>query len=536
MLQLKNICKYYKSGDGVVRALDDVSITFRDTEFVSILGPSGSGKTTMLNVIGGLDGYTRGSLVINGKSTEQFKAADWDAYRNNEVGFVFQNYNLIMHQTILQNVELALTLSGVGHKERRERSVAALTQVGLADHINKYPNQLSGGQMQRVSIARALVNNPSIIFADEPTGALDSETSVQIMDILKDISKTKLVVMVTHNPELAEIYSTRIVNVKDGRLVADSNPCEDGAAAAKIELDKPKKQKTSMSFLTAMRLSFANLKGKKGRTFMTAFAGSIGIIGIAIIMAISTGVNGYVKEMETEGNSSLTISKTKQESAFSSYSTDDSAEKKDASELEQSQSFSINNKVGANLKFSGTNDLESFINYVEQNPDEFMENLQSYQAEYNSKPIIYLDDVQNPKQIFPNSFLKSVTETDDITNDEKAQKIINLTNYSGSNVTFLPKSEDVYKDSGTVVAGSWPKDESECVLVLKSDGTLDDSLVYALGLRDSNEYITAINNFKNDMATGYPEKFDPMAFSNVLGKTFRVLNSAEMYQKQADGT
>lgn len=293
MLQLKNIVKTYKTGDLTQDALKGVSIAFRESEFVSILGQSGSGKTTMLNIIGGLDRYTSGDLIINGVSTKEYKDADWDYYRNNSIGFVFQSYNLIPHQSVLANVEMALTLAGVSKKERRERAIAVLKKVGLGDHIHKKPNQMSGGQMQRVAIARALINNPDILLADEPTGALDSETSVQIMELLKEIAKDKLVVMVTHNPELAEKYSTRIVRLLDGKIVSDSNPYTE----KEEQVEKVRHKKISMSFLTALSLSFNNLKTKKGRTLLTAFAGSIGIIGIALILSLSTGMSTYISDV-----------------------------------------------------------------------------------------------------------------------------------------------------------------------------------------------------------------------------------------------
>ncbi len=303
MLQLKNVVKTYKTGDLTQDALKGVSIAFRESEFVSILGQSGSGKTTMLNIIGGLDRYTSGDLIINGVSTKEYKDADWDYYRNNSIGFVFQSYNLIPHQSVLANVEMALTLAGVSKKERRERAIAVLKKVGLGDHIYKKPNQMSGGQMQRVAIARALVNNPDILLADEPTGALDSETSIQIMELLKEIAKDKLVIMVTHNPDLAEKYSTRIVKLLDGQITSDSNPYN----ANEEKREKIKHKKISMSFLTALSLSFNNLRTKKGRTLLTSFAGSIGIIGIALILALSTGMNGYIADVQRDTMASYPI-------------------------------------------------------------------------------------------------------------------------------------------------------------------------------------------------------------------------------------
>ena len=368
MLQLKNIVKTYVTGDMTQNALQDVSINFRENEFVSILGQSGSGKTTLLNIVGGLDRYTSGDLIINGVSTKQYKDADWDYYRNSSIGFVFQSYNLIPHQSVLANVELALTLAGVSKKERRQRAIAVLTKVGLADHIHKRPNQMSGGQMQRVAIARALINNPDILLADEPTGALDSETSLQIMELLKEIARDKLVIMVTHNPELAEAYSTRIVRLLDGHVVSDSNPFHEDD----IVVQPKKHRKISMSFGTALSLSFNNLRTKLGRTLLTAFAGSIGIIGIALILSLSTGIQNYINDIQRDTLTSYPISILKSESSLAGMlsARQEYMEEKESMDRQEDTVYS-NNQMYAlfNAAFTGqdvTNDLKALKAYLDQ--------------------------------------------------------------------------------------------------------------------------------------------------------------------------
>ncbi len=371
MLEIKKVSKIYETAGFKQKALDEVSIKFRENEFVSILGQSGSGKTTLLNIVGGLDQYTKGDLIINGISTKEFKDRDWDTYRNHRVGFVFQSYNLIPHQTALQNVELALTLSGVSKEERRKRAKDALVKVGLEDHMNKRPNQMSGGQMQRIAIARALVNNPDILLADEPTGALDSETSIQVMELLKEIAKDKLVIMVTHNPDLAEEYSTRIIKLLDGKVVNDSNPLskKEEEQEKKNEKDaKEKTNKTHMSFFTALSLSLNNLLTKKGRTILTAFAGSIGIIGIALIMSLSNGVQEYIKRVEEDTLSSypLTIQKTQVDTSSMMLSL--MGDNKDTSKYEEGKVYSINimNDVFSTLASEiKINNLEDFKDYLE---------------------------------------------------------------------------------------------------------------------------------------------------------------------------
>ena len=407
MLQIKNISKTYKTGNLVQRALDDVSLNLRDNEFVAILGPSGSGKTTLLNIIGGLDRYDSGDLIINGISTKKYKDRDWDSYRNHTVGFVFQSYNLIPHQTVLANVELALTISGISGKERRERAIKALEEVGLGDQLHKKPNQMSGGQMQRVSLARALVNNPDILLADEPTGALDSETSIQVMDLLKEVAKDRLVVMVTHNPELAYQYATRIVKVKDGKLLEDSDPYEIPEDEVPVPVHK-NMGKSSMSFLTALSLSFNNLKTKKARTILVSFAGSIGIIGIAMILSLSHGVNKYIEDMEEKTMSEYPLQITKTTTNMMSLSADMMTPSK--------KPTSTNNKVKEmqilTQLVSGTeyNDLKSLKTYFESGKSDIKNQTKAIEYDFGITPQIYLqEDNGKVRQVCPDQTLTSLS-------------------------------------------------------------------------------------------------------------------------------
>ena len=408
MLELKDICKRYVTTGFTQVALDHVSVAFRDSEFVAVLGPSGSGKTTMLNIVGGLDHFDDGDLVIDGISTLEYKDRDWDAYRNNRIGFVFQSYNLIPHQTILANVELALTLSGVGRAERRRRALDALARVGLADHVNKRPSQLSGGQMQRVAIARALINDPEILLADEPTGALDSATSVQVMDLLKEVAQDRLVVMVTHNPELAHQYATRIVELADGHITADSDPF-DPATAPRREAKAARR--TSMSFLTALGLSFNNLMTKKGRTIMTAFAGSIGIIGIAAILALANGVNDYIARVEEDTLSSYPLSITKQSMDISGMLSEDGTGQAQAGEKdddpEQIPEFMMLTDMFASV---GSNDLSGLKSYLESNPDDLDSYVNAIQYDYGLTPLVYIADTSDGAvQLNPNALSTAMT-------------------------------------------------------------------------------------------------------------------------------
>ncbi len=402
MLQLLNICKSYTTADFTQTALDNVSVSFRDNEFVAILGPSGSGKTTLLNIVGGLDHYDSGNLVIDGISTEQYKDKDWDAYRNNRIGFVFQSYNLIPHQTVLSNVELALTLSGVSRAERHDRAVAALEQVGLGDHVNKKPSQLSGGQMQRVAIARALINDPEILLADEPTGALDSKTSVQIMDLLTEIANDRLVIMVTHNPELAEQYATRIVNLSDGVIRSDTDPFVPTAKDLRVS-EKPVRR-TKMSFLTALALSFKNLMTKKGRTLMTAFAGSIGIIGIAAILALANGVNNYIKSVEEETLSEypLQIQSTGFDMTSMMFgAAGEGAEASGGAEDKGEDSVHVVEMVSNMVSSIGSNDLASLKKYLDSGESDIDQYTNAIEYTYNVAPQIYSSNTEKLRQVNP---------------------------------------------------------------------------------------------------------------------------------------
>ena len=404
MLQIRDICKEYRTGSLVQKALDKVSLNLRDNEFVAILGPSGSGKTTLLNIIGGLDRYDGGDLVINGISTKKYRDRDWDSYRNHTIGFVFQSYNLIPHQTILANVELALTISGIGKSERRRRARQALAQVGLGEQVQKKPNQLSGGQMQRVAIARALVNDPDILLADEPTGALDSETSVQVMELLKEVASDRLVVMVTHNPELAQEYATRIVNLKDGKIISDS---DEYVIREKMEPPEHRNMgKASMSFFTALSLSFNNLKTKKARTLLTAFAGSIGIIGIALILSLSTGVNAYIKDIEKETLSEYPLQIQSTGFDLSSIMVSDEA----AGDQEQKESGDIRVIEMVTDMFStmDSNDLESLKKYLDSGDSGIEEHTNAVEYSYDVVPQIYLQEEENVRQVNPDSSFESL--------------------------------------------------------------------------------------------------------------------------------
>ena len=470
MLELKNITKVYGTASEEVKALKGISIKFRESEFVSILGASGCGKTTLLNIIGGLDRYTTGDLIINGKSTKNFKDRDWDAYRNYKVGFVFQSYNLISHQTILSNVELALTIGGISKKERKERAIKALEEVGLKGHIHKKPNQLSGGQMQRVAIARALVNNPDIILADEPTGALDTKTSVQVMEILKKISKDKLIIMVTHNPDLAKEYSSRIIKILDGNITEDSNPI---LVEEPQKLETNKIGRTSMSFFTAFRLSLNNLLTKKGRTLLVSFAGSIGIIGIALVLAISNGFQAYVDSIEEDTLTSypLTIMQESTDiaSAILSMTTKEENNEENTNEIKEEQYIS---KMLANLS---TNDLKSFNDYIEKNYDEVKDYLYTMQYGYSIEPTIYTIDSSNKYvKINPNDMFSSFS--------------MGLAGMGmGSVFSQIVDEKDNLDKSYEILAGNWPKKYDEMVIVLSEKQSVSDFLLYSLGLRPFDE-------------------------------------------------
>ena len=521
MLQVKNIYKEYKTGNLVQKALDDVSLNFRDNEFVAILGPSGSGKTTLLNIIGGLDRYDKGDLIINGISTKKYKDRDWDSYRNHTIGFVFQSYNLIPHQTILANVELALTISGEPRNIRKKKAIKALEQVGLADHIHKKPNQLSGGQMQRVAIARALVNNPDIILADEPTGALDSDTSIQVMNLLKEVAKDRLVIMVTHNPELAESYATRIVSLRDGKILSDTNPYI-------IEKEKQKKpehknlRKTSMSFLTSLSLSFNNLKTKKGRTILTSFAGSIGIIGIALILSLSNGVNKYIRSVEEDTLSEYPLqiqsSGIDMSSLLIGASTGDTA-------YEETGDIKVNKMLTSMFSTIGSNDLVALKQYLESDSCPINEYAKDVEYTYDVTPIIYSADTENLRQLNPDITFSSLG----IGAGESSNSM--MSSMMSTNVFFqMPEDADLYESQYDVKAGKWPTNYNECVLVLTANGNISDFLLYTLGLRDYSEMDNWVTDFSNGKDVNTPENLGSYSYDDILGINFKLINSSECYE------
>ena len=521
MLQIKNVYKQYKTGSLVQKALDDVSLNLRDNEFVAILGPSGSGKTTLLNIIGGLDRYDKGDLIINGVSTKKYKDRDWDSYRNHTIGFVFQSYNLIPHQTILANVELALTISGVPRSKRREKAVKALEQVGLANQMHKKPNQLSGGQMQRVAIARALVNDPDIVLADEPTGALDSDTSVQVMDLLKEVAKDRLVVMVTHNPELAERYATRIVNLRDGKIRSDTDPYI-------VDENKHKKPvhknlgKTSMSFLTSLSLSFNNLKTKKGRTFLTSFAGSIGIIGIALILSLSNGVNTYISSVEEDTLSEYPLQIQSTGIDMSSLLM---GAANDTSEDEGSGEIKVSKQITSMFSTIGSNDLASLKQYLQSADCPINQYAKTVEYKYDVTPLIYSSDTNNLRQLNPDVSLASLGISSGVSNNSLMSSMMS------TNVFFqIPEDENLYKDQYDVKAGNWSTNYNECVLVLTSSGKVSDFLLYTLGLRDYSELQNLVNQFSNGEDVDTPEDLGSYSYNDILGITFKLINNSDCYQ------
>ena len=510
MLQLQHISKVYHTGDQEFHALKDISICFRESEFVSILGQSGSGKTTLLNIIGGLDQYTSGDLLIQGKSTKQFKDRDWDSYRNHTIGFVFQSYNLIGHQTALSNVEIAMTLSGVSKAERKKRAIEVLERVGLKDHLYKKPSQMSGGQMQRIAIARALVNDPKVVLADEPTGALDSETSVQIMDLLKDIAKERLVIMVTHNPELAQKYSTRIVQVLDGNILSDSNPCEPTEETKQVDIQFTK---TKMSFITALVLSFNNLLTKKGRTLLTAFAGSIGIIGIALILALSNGVSDYVKKVQEDTLVSLPLTISEQNQSNLLATSPDLSEKpyKDNHEL------GINTVLTNLLKKQiGKNDLASFKTYLEEHASKVESLTKDIRYRYNLQPFIYASDTSNgPKSILPSTLADEV----ETANQTMKGYLQNLNYWSE-----LSSDSSMLESKYDVLGGRFPQDKSELVLIVDENNQISDLLLYSLRIKEPSE----LNDTK---------KLDELSsqtyqYSDFIGKTFKAVVNTKRFVKE----
>ena len=526
MLQLLNICKSYTTADFTQTALDNVSVSFRDNEFVAILGPSGSGKTTLLNIVGGLDHYDSGNLIIDGISTEQYKDKDWDAYRNNRIGFVFQSYNLIPHQTVLSNVELALTLSGVSRAERHDRAVAALQKVGLGDHVNKKPSQLSGGQMQRVAIARALINDPEILLADEPTGALDSKTSVQIMDLLTEIANDRLVIMVTHNPELAEDYATRIVTLTDGVIRSDTDPYEPTAEDMRVS-EKPARR-TKMSFLTALSLSFKNLMTKKGRTLMTAFAGSIGIIGIAAILSLANGVNNYIKSVEEETLSEYPLQI--QSTGFDMTSMMLGAATGAGGNTGEAEGDGDQDKVGVtemvtNMFSSiGSNDLASLKEYLDSGQSDIDQYTNAIEYTYNVAPQIYSSNTDKLRQVNPDKSLSALGLGSTASSNS-------LMSMSMSTDVFyeMPSDPNLYESQYDVKAGHWPENHNEVVLVFTGNGNISDFMLYTLGLRDANEFDDMVKKFAAEEEVTAPDNIEQPTYDDILGITFKLVQATDYY-------
>ena len=532
MLELKKITKIYETGSFKQTALNDITINFRKSEFVSILGPSGSGKTTLLNIIGGLDKYTSGDLIINELSTKKFNDSDWDTFRNHRVGFVFQSYNLISHQTILSNVELALTLSGVPKTERTKRAKKALEQVGLKDHVDKLPNQLSGGQMQRVAIARALVNDPEILLADEPTGALDTETSKEIMKLLKDVSKKKLVIMVTHNQELAEKYSTRIISIKDGKIINDTN-AYDGKINTKQDKEtiKTKNKKTSMSFKTALSLSFNNLLTKKGRTILTAFAGSIGIIGISLILSLSTGVNNYIARVQEDTLTSYPLSIESATADMSTMLTDLANQNK--REKHQDKLIYSNDIMSSMVESMSsqikTNNLTEFKKYLEENSDELDQYANDIKYTYNLDLQIYKKETDkitklNPSTVFQSFGFNYQQETSPMNSNQYMENRMNVFNELSENKNLLKKTYDI-------LAGKLPEHYNEVVLIADSYGEISDYALYSIGIKDQaeltkmTEKIMKGEKLEKTTQTSY-------TYDELLNTEFTLVLNTDYYQKQ----
>ena len=539
MLQLKNITKNYLSGNNEVQALKGIDIEFRENEFVSILGQSGCGKTTLLNIIGGLDRYTSGDLIINGKSTKEFKDKDWDTYRNHSVGFVFQSYNLIPHQTVLANVELALTISGVGKEERRKRAIDALTKVGLGDQINKKPNQMSGGQMQRVAIARALVNDPDILLADEPTGALDSKTSVQVMEILKEISKDRLIIMVTHNPELAEKYSSRIIKLLDGKVTDDSNPY----TASKKDLDRArtKKEKTgkaSMKFTTAVHLSLNNLMTKKGRTFLTSFAGSIGIIGIALILSLSHGMQSYINRVEEDTLSSypLTIQEASIDVTSMLEAMMGNGEKEEHNDNKIYSRPIVNNILETVSTKLQTNNLEEFKKYLESGDTNIKDYINAIQYEYNLNLNIYKQNEDktyqqvNPSKVFDELGFGEMMESRQSASSMMSSSMA----MTQTDVwTEMLDNQNLLQSQYDVLAGKWPTKYNEVVLIVDENNEISDYTLYSLGIKDIKELNESMEKIKNKekVEAGESESY---SYDDLLNYKFKILLNTDYYKKSGN--
>ncbi len=528
MLELKNIRKSYPSGDQTIMALDDISLAFREKEFVAILGASGSGKTTMLNIIGGLDQYTSGDLIINGRSTKEYKDRDWDVYRNHRIGFVFQSYNLIPHQSVLSNVELALTLSGVSKAERRKRAEEVLKRVGLGDQFYKRPSQMSGGQMQRVAIARALINDPDILLADEPTGALDTKTSIQIMDLLREISKDKLIIMVTHNPDLAEKYSTRIVRLQDGKLLSDSDPyLPEGAETP----SKPpvKKEKTSMSFLTALSLSLNNLMTKKGRTLLTAFAGSIGIIGIALILSLSNGVQDYIDSVQEDTLASYPVQIEARTADLTSMLSS-AAQMQTASEHPLDKVYS-SNMMGDMTELMQTqiqtNNLESYKAYIEDHQDQYLEYANEISYRYSVTPQVYttLDD-GSVQQVNPSPVIDEMGFAEIMSSNSM------MSAYSESYNVFseLRENETLRNAEYELVEGSWPENYNELALIIDPNNEISDYTLYSLGLKDLSEVSEMMKASQDDES--FVTEDLTFTYDELIGRTFSLILASDYYEDE----
>ena len=522
MLQIRDIRKEYKTGDLVQVALDSVTLALRDNEFVAILGPSGSGKTTLLNIIGGLDRYDSGDLIINNVSTKKYKDRDWDSYRNHTIGFVFQSYNLIPHQSVLANVELALTISGVSRSEKRRRAKEALEKVGLGDQLHKRPNQMSGGQMQRVAIARALVNDPDILLADEPTGALDTQTSLQVMDLLKEVAKDRLVVMVTHNPELAAEYATRIVQLRDGRITGDTDPFEVPESSLQEPVHK-NLGKASMSFFTALSLSFNNLWTKRGRTFLTAFAGSIGIIGIALILSLSNGVNAYIKSIEEDTLSEYPLMIESSGMDFSGLFAQ-MEQRRSGSDDVGAGDVEVRERQIASSMFSGikSNDLKSLKKYLDDNSSRLSGLTSAIEYNYPVTPQIYrLDADKGYRQIHPDQTLAALG----VSYGSFSSYMVN------SNIfTALPKEESLYKSQYELKLGRWPEKYNELVLVLPSSGSISDITLYSLGLKDAKELDEMIEKYSRGENVEIPESRQTFRYEDFLGLEFKLVDNSRIYE------
>ena len=530
MLQCKNIIKDYVSGDEIVHALKGVSLSFREHEFVSILGQSGCGKTTFLNIIGGLDHYTSGDLIINGKSTKDYSDKDWDTYRNHQVGFVFQSYNLIMHQSVLSNVELALTLTGVNKEERRKRAIEALNKVGLSDQIHKKPTQMSGGQMQRVAIARAIVNNPDIILADEPTGALDSATSVQIMEILKEISKDKLVIMVTHNPQLADEYSSRIIRLKDGSLVSDSNPFNE----QEMNVDMSVLKRPGMSFKMACSLSLNNLMTKKARTFLTSFAGSIGIIGIALIMSLSHGMQSYIDQMENDTMASYPIEIQSSSSDMSTLMTTMMGMKKKTEEHKDSKIYSrpYVEDVLESLSSSKKNNLSAFKSYIESSKGkEFRKTAKAIEYDYNLNLQVYNENTDSGLvQVSPNGLLDKLGMSDMMSIQSQFMDSSAMTN--DQVWLSLPESKKLRDDEYQLVEGKWPTNYNEVALEVDENNEITDYALYSLGLLDQDELVKNYQKILNGETDKISKtNLESYSVDDILNLKFRLVLNSDLYQK-----